>query len=119
MAYKMNSFGGFKSSPAKLKTNYEKGFKNMSDKQLKNVVKRHEARGTSKETAFSSEKEAIISMDSLSTAKKELNRRKLDKMDPSGRIRKSRLLPKKSSPTQKNQKLIDKAAKMGKKVLTC
>ena len=111
----MNSFGGFKSSPAKLKTNYEKGFKNMSDKQLKNVVKRHEARGTSKETAFSSDKEAIISMDSLSTAKKELNRRKLDKMDPSGRIRKSRLLPKKSSPTQKNQKLIDKAAKMGKK----
>ena len=40
MAYEMNNFGGFKSSPAQLKTNYEKGFKNMSDKQLKNVVKR-------------------------------------------------------------------------------
>jgi hypothetical protein len=100
MAYNMKGFGGFKSSPAQLKENYEKGFKNMSDKQLKNVVKRHEARGTSKKTAFESIKDAETSIDSLQTAKKELNRRKLDKMDPSGRIRKSRLLPKKSAPTK-------------------
>ena len=96
----MKGFGGFKSSPAQLKENYEKGFKNMSDRQLKNVVKRHEARGTSKKTAFDSVKDAETSMDSLQTAKKELNRRKLNKMDPSGRIRKSTLLPKKSAPTK-------------------
>ena len=96
----MKGFGGFKSSPAQLKENYEKGFKNMSDRQLKNVVKRHEARGTSKKTAFDSVKDAETSMDSLQTAKKELNRRKLNKMDPSGRIRRSTLLPKKSAPTK-------------------
>ena len=115
MAYNMRGFGGFKSSPAQLKTNYKKGFENMTNKELKAVVNRHKDRGSSRKTAFNREKEAVISMDALNTAKKELNRRKLDKMDPSGRIRKSRLLPKKSSPAQKNQKLIDKAAKMGKK----
>ena len=64
---------------------------------------------------FNSEKEAEISMDSLNTAKKELNRRKLDRMDPSGRIRKSRLLPKKSSPTKADKNLIDIAGEIGKK----
>ena len=54
-------------------------------------------------------------MDSLNTAKKELNIRKLDKMDPSGRIRKSRLLPKKSSIAKADKKLIDIASKIGKK----
>ena len=111
----MKGFGGFKSSPAQLKENYIKGFKNMSDRQLKNVIKRQEARGTSKKTAFESIKDAETSLDSLQTAKKELNRRKLDKMDPSGRIRKSTLLPKKSSPTKADKKLIDIADKMGQK----
>ena len=111
----MKGFGGFKSSPAQLKENYIKGFKNMSDLQLKNVIKRQEIRGTSKKTAFESIKDAETSLDSLQTAKKELNRRKLDKMDPSGRIRKSTLLPKKSSPTKADKKLIDIADKMGQK----
>ena len=115
MAYNMKGFGGFKSSPAQLKENYIKGFKNMSDRQLKNVVKRHEARGTSRKTAFESIKDAETSLDSLQTAKKELNRRKLNKMDPSGRIRKSTLLPKKSSVAKADEKLIDIAANVGKK----
>ena len=111
----MTGFGGFKSSPAQLKENYEKGFKNMSDRQLKNVVKRHEARGTSRKTAFESIKDAETSIDSLQTAQKELNRRKLNKMDPSGRIRKSTLLPKKPSIAKADKKLIDIASKIGKK----
>ena len=115
MAYNMRGFGGFKSSPAQLKTNYKKGFENMTNKELKAVVNRHKDRGSSRKTAFNSEKEAEISMDSLNTAKKELNRRKLDRMDPSGRIRKSRLLPKKSSPTKADKNLIDIAGEIGKK----
>mgnify|MGYP003111120712 CR=1 FL=1 len=111
----MKGFGGFKSSPAQLKTNYKKGFENMTNKELKAVVNRHKDRGSSRKTAFNSEKEAEISIDSLNTAKKELNRRKLDKMDPSGRIRKSRLLPKKSSPTKANKNLVDIAGEIGKK----
>lgn len=98
MAYNMRGFGGFKSSPAQLKENYEKGFKNMSDLQLKNVIKRQEARGTSKKTAFESIKDAETSIDSLQTAKKELERR-----------------AKKSSPTKADKKLIDIADKMGQK----
>ena len=98
MAYNMRGFGGFKSSPAQLKENYIKGFKNMSDKQLKNVIKRQEIRGTSKKTAFESIKDAETSIDSLQTAKKELERR-----------------AKKSSPTKADKKLIDIADKMGQK----
>ena len=115
MAYNMKGFGGFKSSPAQLKQNYEKGFKNMSDLQLKNVIKRQKARGNSRKTAFESIKDAETSIDSLQTAQKELNRRKLDKMDPSGRIRKSTLLPKKRSVAKADKKLIDIAANVGKK----
>jgi len=115
MAYNMKGFGGFKSSPAQLKTNYKKGFEKMSDKELKGVVNRHKDRGTSRKTAFNSEKEAEMSIDSLTTAKNTLRLRKLDKMDPSGRIRKSKLLPKKSSPTRADKKLIDIAANVGKK----
>ena len=111
----MKGFGGFKSSPAQLKTNYEKGFKNMSDLQLKNVIKRQKARGSSRKTAFESVKDAETSIDSLQTAQKELNRRKLDKMDPSGRIRKSTLLPKKPSVAKADENLINIAGNMGKK----
>ena len=114
MAFKMKGFKGF-SSPAKLRENYIKGFKNMSDKQLENVIKRQKARGTSKNTAFENVRDAETSIDSLQTAQKELNRRKLNKMDPSGRIRNSKLGPKKSSATKVNKKLIDRAAKIGKR----
>lgn len=115
MAYNMRGFGGFKDSATKLKTNYKKGFEKMSNKELKGVVNRHKDRGTSRKTAFNSEKEAEISMDSLNTAQNTLRLRKLNKMDPSGRIRKSRLGPKKKSPLPADKKLIDIAAKMGKK----
>jgi len=115
MAYNMKGFGGFKSSPTQLKTNYKKGFEKMSDKQLKGVVNRHKNRGTSRKTAFNSEKEAEMSIDSLNTAKNTLRLRKLDKMDPSGRIRKSKLGPKKTSPLPADKKLIDIASNIGKK----
>ena len=108
MAYKMKGFGGFKASPTKLNKEYEQGFKKMTNKELKGVVKRQKAKGTSKETAFSNVKEAETSRDSLNTAQNTLRLRKLDKMDPSGKIRKS-------SPTKANQKLIDIASEMGKK----
>ena len=108
MAYKMKGFGGFKASPTKLNKEYEQGFKKMTDKELKDVVKRQKAKGTSKETAFSNVKEAEASRDSLNTAQNTLRLRKLDKMDPSGKIRKS-------APTKANQKLIDIASEMGKK----
>ena len=108
MAYKMKGFGGFKASPTKLNKEYEQGFKKMTNKELKDVVKRQKAKGTSKETAFSNVKEAETSRDSLNTAQNTLRLRKLDKMDPSGKIRKS-------SPTKANQKLIDIASEMGKK----
>lgn len=108
MAYKMKGFGGFKASPTKLNKEYEQGFKKMTDKELKDVVKRQKEKGTSKETAFSNVKEAEASRDSLNTAQNTLRLRKLDKMDPSGKIRKS-------APTKANQKLIDIASEMGKK----
>jgi|14_taG_2_1085336.scaffolds.fasta_scaffold10097_2 hypothetical protein len=108
MAYKMKGFGGFKASPTKLNKEYEQGFKKMTDKELKDVVKRQKQKGTSKETAFSSIKEAETSRDSLNTAQNTLRLRKLDKMDPSGKIRKS-------APTKANKKLIDIAGEMGKK----
>jgi len=108
MAYNMKGFGGFKASPTKLNKEYEQGFKKMTDKELKDVVKRQKAKGTSKKTAFSNVKEAETSRDSLNTAQNTLRLRKLDKMDPSGKIRKS-------SPTKANQKLIDIASEMGKK----
>tara|TARA_R100001015_G_C4580664_1_gene137208 strand:- start:199 stop:954 length:756 start_codon:yes stop_codon:yes gene_type:complete len=170
----MKGFGGFKSSPNKLKQNYEKGFKNMSDLQLKNVIKRNKARGNSKETAFESIKDAETSIDSIQTAQKELERRAKksspakamggydirEKMKPglnkenvkkiqegiknysddelAGVIKRNlypnynfrntvgsagadstqaaiNIIKQKRSPAKKNEKLIEKAASMGKK----
>ena len=116
MGYKMKGFGGFKNSESDKKTsNYQKGFDNMTNKELEGVVKRHKDRGTTRDNAFDSIKEAEISRDSLNTAQNTLRIRKLNKMDPSGRIRNSGMWPGKGSPIEYNESLIEKARKMGKK----